>query len=292
MGLMALALSAALSTAAIADSKCELKLVDSLALETESSGAVTIPVMIDNRPARLLIDTGAPFSILDTSFARTLGHEPSFFQPGTFFGMVGGYKLRQSVAVDSLSVGRLKAMTSSAMGTLGSNVLAAYDVELDFAAQKMNMFTQDHCPGQVVYWTNDAYAQVPMTLNRDQHITIPVTLDGKNVTAIVDTGAYRSYMTLDIASDLFGFDENSPGLKKVGDTKLNNVAAATLYRYPFQSLTFQDVAVRNPDIEISKEGKSTPGMPQLVVGLGILRQLHMYVAYRERMLYLTPAAAH
>ncbi len=301
---LGLAFAVALQLPALADTQCTLKRAGSLDLETESSGEVTIPVLVENHAARFTIDTGAAFSLLATTFARSIGHEPRLLPNGSYFGMVGGYKLHDMVTVDSFAIGMLhagrtdfvaipsEAISPGAMGILGSNVLAAYDVEIDFAAQKFNIFSQDHCAGQVVYWTKSPFAEVPMTLGRDLHITIPVTLDGKQVRAIVDTGAYRSYMTLDNANDLFGLDENSQGLKKVGDTELNGVAAATIYKYPFQSLTFQDVSVRNPDIEISKEGKRTPGMPQLIVGMGIIRQLHIYVAYGERTLYLTPASAH
>jgi hypothetical protein len=64
-----------------------------------------------------------------------------------------------------------------------------------------------------------------------------------------------------------------------------------MYKYPFQTLTFQDVAVKYPEIEIGKEGKRMPDEPQLIVGMGILRQLHLYIAYAEKKLYVTPAEA-
>jgi hypothetical protein len=32
--------------------------------------------------------------------------------------------------------------------------------------------------------------------------------------------------------------------------------------------------------------------PTIILGMGILRQLHLYIAYREKNLYVTPASAH
>jgi hypothetical protein len=34
------------------------------------------------------------------------------------------------------------------------------------------------------------------------------------------------------------------------------------------------------------------GLPHVLLGLDILKNLHLYVAYKEKMLYITPADAH
>jgi ABC-type hemin transport system substrate-binding protein len=65
------------------------------------------------------------------------------------------------------------------------------------------------------------------------------------------------------------------------------------YQYPFKSLTFSGVAVANPDIVlVSDRASKEYGQPDLIIGMGILRQLHIYLAYHERNLYLTSADAH
>jgi Aspartyl protease len=133
---------------------------------------------------------------------------------------------------------------------------------------------------------------VPMKLDENRHITIPVTLDGKQLIAVADTGAARSFMSLDVAKAIFGLDEKNPALKSLGAVSINNVASEQLYHYPFQSLTFEGIAVRNPDIAITKGSDDDKDDPQLVIGIGVLRQLHLYIAYKEQVLYLTPAEAH
>jgi len=53
------------------------------------------------------------------------------------------------------------------------------------------------------------------------------------------------------------------------------------------------VSVENPDLLLYPRGAmALPGDPELILGMGILRQLHMYIAYKERKLYVTAASAH
>jgi hypothetical protein len=131
-----------------------------------------------------------------------------------------------------------------------------------------------------------------MKLDDNRHITIPVMLDGKPLTAVADTGAARSFMSFQVAKEIFGLDEKNPALKSLGVFGINNVAAEQLFHYPFQSLTFEGIEIRNPDIAITKGSDADKDDPQLVIGIGVLRQLHMYIAYKEQVLYLTPAEAH
>jgi hypothetical protein len=67
-------------------------------------------------------------------------------------------------------------------------------------------------------------------------------------------------------------------------------------RYSFKTLTLQDVTVNNPDIILVPNDKSQVmgGYRQtnLILGMGILRQLHLYIAYKEHTIYATAASAH
>jgi hypothetical protein len=43
------------------------------------------------------------------------------------------------------------------VGILGMDFLSRFDIEPDVTKGKFNLYSQDHCPGQVVYWS-DTYA--------------------------------------------------------------------------------------------------------------------------------------
>jgi hypothetical protein len=116
------------------------------------------------------------------------------------------------------------------------------------------------------------------------HIEIPIQVDGHTLTAEFDTGSSQSVMSLEVAHRLFDLDEKSPDMKAVSNS------APYVYRYPFKMLKFGDVTVSNPDILLIPNNVSqTRG--KFILGMGILRQLHLYIAYGERKLYATAATA-
>ena len=59
--------------------------------------------------------------------------------------------------------------------------MQGYDVDIDFAKSSLNLFSQKHCRGSVVYWTKTGYVVVPLDMDRAGHIRIPVTTTGLKV---------------------------------------------------------------------------------------------------------------
>ena len=85
-------------------------------------------------------------------------------------------------------------------------------------------------------------------------------------------------------AEIFEFDGKSPLLQPDTDPDLGG----RIYRYPFKSLTFGGVAIDNPDIVLVPDAQSRfPGGHRFVLGMNILRRLHLYIAYREKKLYVT-----
>jgi hypothetical protein len=97
-------------------------------------------------------------------------------------------------------------------GLIGTEIMSNYDIEFDFYRGKMNFFQHSDCRSGV-YWTKANYAEVPIKLDRDRHIVLDATLDGKPITAILDTGSIASYMSLDNAREWFGWNKDDPRLK-------------------------------------------------------------------------------
>ena len=281
---------------------CTLPKIASLDMQTETSGIVTVPVTIDGVQGRWIVDTGNTGSMIATTIA-----EPRKMQIGAYAIpsiMMGGVLIRGYAIAPSVELGGMHAdnivlalapegvLDSDTIGMLGPDIMAHYDMDFDFAAGKLNVFSQAHCPGKVIYWTTGVFAQVPFKLDLSGHITIPVTLDGKTMTAVVDTGAQGSTMSFDTVKSIFGIDMKNPALKPLGDIGINNMSPTAAYRYPFGSLTFEGVQVGSPNITIFKDTGFGKNAPDLVLGIETLRQLHLYIAYGEGNIYLTPAEQH
>jgi len=193
-------------------------------------------------------------------------------------------------------------------GLVGLDHLANLDLDIDFGTDKLSIFSPDHCEGQVVYWTNPASVGiVPMQVGRDFHIRVPVTLDGHAERAIIDTGA--TYTTFDVREEerVFNLDLGAPNTPERGD--LNGDPSLKTYAHRFQTLSFGDVTVRNPEIFIiphaegrkadrsvlvgdrTKSEKDRVTVPDMIIGMNVLRKLHIYLAFKEQKMYVSPASA-
>ncbi len=280
---------------------CRLGRVASLELSTRPDGGITVPVEIQGQTGQMLVDTGSIYSVIGKSEALSRGLNVKL--ANMFLSYLGGVPMYEMTRTDRIAIGNMvgkdlslmvidsKHLPHDTIGMLAPDVLRGFDVEFDFAAGKFNLFDPDHCPGQVVYWTKTPYAAVPMHIDESGHIIIQVTLNGKTVSAGVDTGADRSTITLGLAKSLFGIDANDPKLVTMGKVSVNGTAAAPLYRYPFDTLILEGVTVNHPVIDILDGERFSAGDNLMILGVKTLRQLHMYIAYKENVVYFTPAEA-
>jgi hypothetical protein len=264
-------------------------------MQTIPDGRVTIPVQLEGHDYRLMIATGGYVNTVSPNLVKQEGYHP-LQSPGVLRGM-GTLKLDSYVKTGDFAIGHAHGKNfeffvedpndSFVDGTLGPQVLAAYDVDLDFGHGKVNLLSPDHCPGKAVYWADNA-ATVPIQIRDGAQIRIPVTIDGKEIMAVVDTGAHTSFITMRAARRYLDVDEKNPALKLRGNIPVNGMFGP-VYNYPFKSLSFGGVTVNNPHIEMVAD-KVWNGT-DLLIGIGILRQLHLYIAYKEGKMYITPALA-
>lgn len=283
------------SGTAFADGEnCRLLRYASLPITMDSSGGATVPMSIAGSTVNMLVDTGAVFSTLDEYTVQRLKLTHGMIPRREITTMFGGQMLYSAALVPEFQIGKLvvdkhyfPVMQDGSVsfpedGLLGTDITAAFDLDFDFVDGKLNLVSQNHCAGAVVYWTKGEYAVVPFEMGDQRHINIDVMLDGRNVRAIVDTGSSRSIMSLDAAEDIFGLD----------DTALNRDGN----QHAFGQLMLQGVSVSSPDISLIPDNQSrllnVHGGPVLILGMDVLRQLHLYIAYGEHKLYATPASAH
>jgi predicted aspartyl protease len=275
---------------------CRLKMIASLEMQTTMDGRVTIPVQIEGHDYRLMVDTGGYINTVSPGLVKHEGYRPSVSTGVRLKGM-GTTMLNSYVTVKDFAIGNAHGKDFNFFvdsdnglfedGTLAPQIMASYDTDIDFAHDRFTLISPDHCPGQVVYWTKSPFAVVDMTIENRTHIAVPVTIDGKEIDAVLDTGAHTSYINMSMAARL-GLDEKDPAMKLRGTIRINGLAGP-VYNYPFKSLSFGAVTVSNPRLEIVSD-KVWPEN-KLLLGVGTLRQLHLYIAYKERKLYVTPAQA-
>ena len=296
-----------------------LPLLTTLDMNIAETGVPIIPATIADKPVKLLVDTGGAFSMLTKRTVRELGLKTG--QAGVEIRNIRGQASSEMIRLPSLTLGRLNPGSVAFMvdpaadnpndtrppffhGVLAPDFLANVDVDFDFAANKLNIISQNHCAGKVVYWQAPTVAIVPMAIDQSGHITLRMELDGKRVNAMLDTGASNTNLNLNTARQMFNVDVNAPDVEKVGDLK--GGYTASIYRRRFKSLAFEGVVINNPMIDLlpdmlSGQGAPAPrtgsiirenrALPDVILGMTTLSQLHLYIAYKERKVYITAAGA-
>lgn len=271
----------------------------SFVLETDWYGGVYVPVGIAGQRMKLLVDTGGATSMLTDSTVASLGLAPQPIRTHRVT-MYGGLQLTNFVRVGGVQVGGAPINPSTfyvmpdnripyaLSGTLAPDFLSRYDVEFDFANARMNLFPQGACDDHA-YWTNGPSGSVITAPNDTNHIIAAVEIDGQKVMALFDTGASRSDLSLETAQRMFGAAMNPSTLRPATGAD----AEPGLYSHPFHTISIGGVAITNPDIVLVPDAISRrpPRTPRLVLGMGVLRRLHLYISYSRHTLTLTQAGA-
>ena len=319
IGFMPLTLSAA--------EQCgPLKRITSVDTVTGPAGYMLVPVKIGDAQRLMLFDTGGSLSSIAPTAVSDL-HIPTYDSRMKIVGVTGTVSARSAV-IPSITIGNIESKRAQYMvlpndllrGLSASGAVAGIlapapgvDIDLDFAAHKLSFFSTDHCDGKVVYWPATAVAVVPMRVAglqpgapgfSTEHIIIPVTLDGKQLDALIDTGSTGNVLKLRIAEEIFGVDVKAPDVQPLG--QLGKNASAQTYRKRFGTLSFEGVTVTNPVMDLIPDEQTRAlgderrtgtltrpvdrGLPDLIIGMPVLSKTHIYIAYRERKVYITAAA--
>ncbi|HXL99577.1 MAG TPA: aspartyl protease family protein [Rhizomicrobium sp.] len=289
-----------------------------------------VPVTIAGVPKLMLLDTGGGTVITgdvadELKLARRQGnfelysvsatHSSEFVTAPLQIGKLTAPDLPFVIAPGTNPFGT----DTRIAGIIGPDTLHAYDVDIDFGTQKLTILSQDHCEGKVIYWPATAVAVVPMrvlgTPGRigsgatfpSYHMLIQVALDGHPITAMVDTGAYNTTLTVPAAQSDMGLTLGSPDTPTTG--MLPDRVGAYTYKHTFKTLDFEGITVANPHVDIIPDTlhakfENTPelgsrlGDPgkgeaseDMLLGMDVLRHFHIYIAYKEQKLYITPADA-
>jgi hypothetical protein len=295
---------------------CSLKQLGSLDMTFQAHG-FSVPVGLNGTDHLMRVSLSGSYSLLKPEAVKQIGLTPIDARSE---GMVfNNADVLEKVIIPVARIGSVSGgailmyvvpkpdeMLDGSDGILGSLLLRNFDVEFDFKSGKMNLFSHDHCDGQVVYWADNAVIE-PFHPGPMKQVIFDMTLDGVPVHGVFNTGDAHGMMMMTEAKRLFGLTPSSPGMVvKTRDDK----GVPTLYEYHFKTLSLGGISISNLIEEIYPD--DTPdsytcdgrvhnvgghqflcyGMNDLSVGLDVMRQLRLYFAFNEGKLYATAADAH
>jgi predicted aspartyl protease len=294
------------------------QLVTSVDMKIADDGRIYVPVRLNDAKKSMLVDTGGFFSEVTRQAADEL-RLPTRHIRLELIG-VGGDTTNMATRASFL-LGNLRADATDFMvipdangfatdvpdvaGLLAPNLFHSYDLDIDFSTMKLSLYSQQHCEGKAVRWPG-AMAVMPMRIDASDHIQIPVQLDGQNLTAILDTGATRSVLDVELAGSMFGLTPGDAQSPEVG--RMMRSPQSKTYAHRFKSLALGGIAVADPEVRLipdlmrhklkdsrdNIEGGSRlsasiekPGFGDMILGMNVIRQWHVYISYKEQKLYLT-----
>jgi predicted aspartyl protease len=271
-----------------ADSCPSLVIEASLQMATDEKGLVVVPATLAGEIKPMILDTGGSISEVTQRTVSELGLKPFMNQFGAY--NAAGNPSESAVGISPFALGNARAtsytfrvanMTALSTrqeqaGSIGVDVLQAYDIDLDFGGHKLNLISPNHCYGRVIYWKADAVAMVPLTPLPDGRVLVNVSVDGHPLKALLDTGSPQSTMSAEAARSL-GVDQAYAG-----------------GAHSFNALALEGIAVSKPSIAIVRDLTDSSGRSidsstgaSMTLGVDVLKHLHAYIAYKEQKLYLT-----
>jgi predicted aspartyl protease len=192
-------------------------------------------------------------------------------------------------------------------GLLTASGFRKYDIDLDFGGRTLSFLTATGCadPNQIVRWPHAAVAVIPMTIGNDT-MSVPVTIGGHQIDAVIDTGSARTVMRRAVAERVFGLKAGTPDMTEDGDVR--DGSGARVYQHTVPQIAFEGVVAGNVPalIQVNSMVRKTrrapttgsrlqaaddPGdpVPDLTLGMDVLHQLHLMIVFGQNKLYVTSA---
>jgi predicted aspartyl protease len=253
-------------------------------------GQLAVDVQANGTPRQFIVNTGAFASSINEKVADDLHLQQFGIRPNIRITDAGDAKATHFTHLDSLLIGNLDAKDIRLMvqengpdGEIAPDLLRNFDVEIDFPNRTINFFRPHPCSGKAVYWT-DKFSAVDIDITKQGHIRVPVELNGRALYALLGTGNSSSLLAADIADARFGIAPQGPERITHGSQGGEVTVSAT----PFDSLKIGDTVLQKPVIGLSSSEHSAHfDESSLILGMREMSKFHIYIAYRERKLYLS-----
>ena len=302
-----------LSTAAQAQDCAPARLLSTVPMHSAEpeSNIRTVPVTLNGVTRHMILDTGGAITQLSRDTIAELNLPVRRSRAAVYD--INGRVSHRFALVKEFTFGDLHRSDAALLewpeaarpfaGELAQDMLQPYDVDVDFAAGALRLYAKGHCPGPVG-WTPTARAEMR---NKGWHLHIPVTLDGHTYDAIFDTGSRHTIMRLPAARRDFGLDTESPGMAPY--RAINGDAFLTGYLHNFSKLSFGGMTIDHPEVMIvpdimNRNADRSPLalnrayhhnadliLPELSLGMDVLKHLRLYMAFGEQALYVAPGDA-
>jgi hypothetical protein len=244
-------------------------------LVQDESNSVIVPVRVNGHMLRFILDSGATISALTPTAARKLGIRPTGWTlvndvktPIAYVESVAvGQAVHRSHRIAVVNLPAAQRMNVEYDGILGLDVLARYDVVIDFAQHRLALL-----PIGSASRSDAAREMVRVGFRPSRHGLVLMTADVEfiSIPALLDLGA--QYSLVNRAACAMG------GVTVGTMTRLSQVHVGKLDLGQWRMLV--------GDLPIFRRSGLMPG-PAIVLGADLFAQRTVVLAYKERAVYLS-----
>ncbi|HEX3575677.1 MAG TPA: retroviral-like aspartic protease family protein [Rhodopila sp.] len=284
-----------------AQAACILNERTSVALQA-AGGTITVPVQVNGITATFILDTGAQRSVVTEQAARRLGLARDQWV-GTTMSGVGGIQSRPNADPRSLSLGGVplvrrtlnhdtsltvgvlpgaRGQDAAIEGLLGRDFLSLFDLDIDVPSRRLTLYQPTGCSGRFLPWSTH-YAAIPITLPAEEAIVVPVTLDGRPLRALLDTGASSGLLAAPGMYKL-GLDQARMAADPTGQISGLGPRVVTVHRHRFGSLTVGNEIIRAPFIWVEPV-RLTP-IVDMLLGADWLAARRVWISFATGQLFV------
>ena len=279
----------------VAGSKCAIAKIADLPV-TMSAGHILVPVQVDGSERLFILDTGAYATSVTPELANAL--RLSKTPEWTSFIGIGGAARTQNVEVKDLVIGgfhfrgtelstvplsRPAVSEAQAAGLLGAPFLSAFDLEVDLPHHRVALYGSRHCADGFLPWA-PPYSTLSANVTSQGHVIVTATLDGKPLSATLDTGAPRSLMTSHAAATL---GLTAEGLAADANARATGVGLLSINTrvHHFSRLSLGAQTFDHPTIAIGDARFDT----DLLIGLDVLATHSVWFGYDTHQVFMGQA---
>lgn len=282
------------ASATVAHAGCDEIVMGSMDLRFEGNHPM-VEASINGHPADVLLDTGAARTLALGRAASALGATFLSGNSEAAYG-VGGRSETRLVDLGSVSIGgvdggdmRLPALLSydehiSAAILLGADFMfSSMDVELNVRRRIVKFLRHRNCDNVLLRDSSWISLERPETY--DKRPTFIVSVNGKDVRAIIDTGAPISLLDRETAMSIGINPSGDVGLQGgVGSNRLQ-ASYAVVDSIALGPEKILGVKLGIVDLTIGLGGFSTTFQPKMLLGEDFLRAHDILLSPQQRRLY-------
>ena len=258
-----------------------------------------VPVVqatIKGLPASLILDTGATGVVLTETALHRLDLSTDSKRVFTSHGIGGDTQsfagMLHDLEIDGMHVpdhpvsvlpNTSEISTKNAVdGLFGVSVLSVFEIDLDLPRRQVTLYAGLLCPDTVLPPWTGPYATIDATRSANGRFIIPVVLDGRTLTALIDTGSAATVVATDVAQSL-GLSremlEQGPHARLVG----TGPASATAYVHKFREIRIGDDTYQAPTLLVTD--RPDPNV-DMIIGSDYLIQHHLWLSYARKRVYI------